>query len=74
MKPKGGYVVKPLEMASLICGIVVLLSGAAMWLIFKKYPSADATHASRAETVLKCIVGVIFLVAGLLDFVFVLLM
>lgn len=65
---------KPLEMASLICGIVVLLSGAAMWLIFKKYPSADATHASRAETVLKCIVGVIFLVAGLLDFVFVLLM
>ena len=65
---------KPLEIASLICGIVVLLSGGAMWLIFQKYPSADATHASRAETVLKCIVGGIFLVAGLLDFVFTLMM
>lgn len=65
---------KQLEIASLICSIVVLLSGGAMWLIFKKYPSADVAYASRAEKVLKCIVGGIFLVAGLLDFVFVLLM
>lgn len=74
MKPKGGHVVKPLEIASLICGIVVLLSGGALWLIFQKCPSADAPHASRAETVLKCIVCAIFLVAGLLDFVFTLMM
>lgn len=65
---------KSLEIASLICGIVVLLSGVAMWLIFKKYPSADVAYASRTEKVLKCVVGVTFLVACLLDFVFTLLM
>ena len=65
---------KSLEIAALICGIVVLLSGGAMWLIFKKYPSADVAHASGTEKVLKCIVGVTFLVACLLDFVFTLMM
>lgn len=45
-----------------------------MWLIFKKYPSADVAYASHTEKVLKCVVGVTFLVACLLDFVFTLLM
>lgn len=65
---------KPLEIASLICGIVVLLSGGAMWMIFRKYPSADMAHASGTEKVLKCVVGVTFLVACLLDFAFALMM
>lgn len=61
---------KPIEIASVIFSVLSLISGAAMWLLFRKYPSVDFSNASGTEKWLKVITGVVFLLSILLDFVF----
>ena len=44
---------KPIEIASVIFSVLSLISGAAMWLLFRKYPSVDFSNASGTEKWLK---------------------
>ncbi len=60
---------KSLEIVSVICTLLMLLSGGVLWLVFKKYPSANFANAAGKEKWLKVVLGIIFLIAGLLSFV-----
>ena len=60
---------KSLEITSMICTLLMILSGGALWLVFGMYPSTDSAHASSAEKWLKVILGIVFLISGLLSFV-----
>lgn len=60
---------KSLEITSMICTLFMILSGGALWLVFKEYPSVNAAHVSGAEKCLKVILGIVFLISGLLSFV-----
>lgn len=59
----------PLEIAELVCVIVSMVCGIGLFIIWRKFPNHDAASDSRGVTVLKVVVGVLFLAATFTEFV-----